>query len=197
MPFDPISLLATSTRSAVVRAWNEYLHWGGLPESIGLSVKRNYVSSTFQKIYLGDISSRNKIANSNLLRLLLKKMAESVCQPISLNRLANVLSSASGKITSPTVSKYVEHCEAAYVVLRLRNLNATFAEKETLCKYYFVDNGVLNLFLIGDESLLLENVVALALMRQYGHEANNEQVFFYKDKIDAVSYTHLTLPTKA
>lgn len=188
VPFDPISLLATSTRSAVVRAWNEYLHWGGLPESIGLSVKRNYVSSTFQKIYLGDISSRNKIANSNLLRLLLKKMAESVCQPISLNRLANVLSSASGKITSPTVSKYVEHCEAAYVVLRLRNLNATFAEKETLCKYYFVDNGVLNLFLIGDESLLLENVVALALMRQYGHEANNEQVFFYKDKIDVDFY---------
>lgn len=186
--YDEVSLLATASRAAVVRAWNEYLLWGGLPESVRLAVKRSYLSSTFQKIYLGDISNRNKIANPLLLRLLLKKMAECVCQPVSYNRLSHVLSSVSGKITMPTVSKYIEYSEAAWLLLRLRNVSASFAERETACKYYFVDNGVLNLFLLGGETILLENVVALALFRRYGHDVDNERVFFYNEKVEVDFY---------
>ncbi|MBO5181879.1 MAG: ATP-binding protein [Paraprevotella sp.] len=188
VPYDDVSLLATESRAAVLRAWQEYLSWGGLPESVELAVKRNYLSSTFQKIYLGDISSRNKIANPSLLRLLLKKLAESVCQPVSYNRLAHILSSVSGKITMPTVNKYIEYSESAWLILRLRNVSAPFAEKETSCKYYFVDNGVLNLFLFGGETMLLENVVALALFRKYGHDADNERVFFYNEKVEVDFY---------
>lgn len=188
IPYDEISLLATEPRARVLCAWNEYLLWGGLPESVGLTVKRNYLSSTFQKIYLGDIASRNKIANPNLLRLMLKKLAENVGQPVSYNRLANVLSSVSGKITMPTVSKYIEYSEAAWLLLRLRNVATTFSEKETSCKYYFIDNGVLDLFLLDGETMLLENIVALALFQKYGHDADNERVFFYNDKVEVDFY---------
>ena len=188
IPYDEVSLLAGPSRAAVVRAWGEYLAWGGLPESVTLSVKRAYLSSTFQKIYLGDICSRNKINTPSLLQLLLKKIAESTCQPVSYNRLSHLLSSVSGRISMPTVSKYIEYCEQAWMLLRLRNVTAPFAEKETACKYYFVDNGVLNLFLLKGEPLLLENVVALALFRQYGHDASNERVFFYNDKVEVDFY---------
>lgn len=188
IPYDEISLLGTESRARVLRAWNEYLLWGGLPESVGLSVKRNYLSSTFQKIYLGDIASRNKITNSNLLRLMLKKLAENVGRPVSYNRLANVLSSVGGKITMPTVSKYIEYSEAAWLLLRLRNVTATFSEKETSCKYYIIDNGILDLFLIDGDTMLLENIVALALFQKYGHDADNERVFFYNDKVEVDFY---------
>lgn len=188
VPHDELSLLGTESRATVVRMWNEYLSWGGLPESVGLTVKRDYLSSTFQKIYLSDIVNRNKVSNSNLLRLLLKKLAESVCQPVSYNRLSHVLSSVSGKITMPTVSKYIEFSESAWLLLRLRNVSASFAEKETSCKYYFIDNGVLNLFLLEGETILLENAVALALFRRYGHDADNERVFFYNDKVEVDFY---------
>ena len=188
IPYDELSLLGTESRARVLRAWNEYLLWGGLPESVGLSVKRNYLSSTFQKIYLGDIASRNKITNSNLLRLMLKKLAENVGRPVSYNRLANVLSSVGGKITMPTVSKYIEYSEAAWLLLRLRNVTATFSEKETSCKYYIIDNGILDLFLIDGDIMLLENIVALALFQKYGHDADNERVFFYNDKVEVDFY---------
>ena len=104
IPYDKISQMATESRAKILRAWNEYLLWGGLPESVGLTVKRNYLSSTFQKLYLGDIASRNKIANPNLLRLMVKKLVENVGQPVSYNRSANVLSTISGRISMPTVS---------------------------------------------------------------------------------------------
>ena len=41
-------------------------------------------------------------------------------------------------------------------------------EKETQKKYYFVDNGLLNLFLMNSETSLLENMVAVELCRRYG-----------------------------
>ncbi len=188
IPHDEVSLLATESRATVSRAWNEYLLWGGLPESVGLTVKRNYLSSTFQKIYLNDIVSRNKIANSNLLHLLLKKLAEGVCQPITYNRLSHILSSVNGKISMPTVSKYIEYSESAWLLLRLRNVAAPFAEKELSCKYYFIDNGVLNLFLLDGETILLENVVALALFRKYGYDTTNERVFFYNNRVEVDFY---------
>lgn len=185
---DEHALLSTNGQGTIMRALNEYFHWGGLPECIGLSAKRSYISSVFQKVYLGDICTRNKIANLAVLRLLLKKLSETLCQAISYNRLANTLSSISGKISMPTVSNYIEHAEAAWLLLRLRNVSAPFSEKESTCKYYFIDNGVLNLFLIEDEAALLENIVALSLFRKYGHEKDNERVFFYKDKVEVDFY---------
>ena len=186
--YEENALLATESRAKMLRAWNEYFEWGGLPESVGLSVKRDYLTSTLQKIYLGDIVNRNKISNANLLRLLLKKIAESVKQPISYNRLSNVLSSVSGKITMPTVSKYIEYSESAWLLLRLRNISAAFADKESLCKYYFVDNGVLHLFLLDIDTALLENLTALTLFRKYGHDKDYERVFFYNDKVEVDFY---------
>ena len=177
--WDNNTLLATEDRAKVIRHWNEYLLWGGLPESVKLSVKRDYLSSTFQRIYLGDIASRNKIANPSILRLMIKKLADNVGKYVSYNRIAHILSSVNGKITMPTVSSYIEYCENAWLLLRLRNISAPFAERETSCKYYFIDNGVLNLFLIDKETALLENIVALALFRRYGHDVDNERVFFY------------------
>ncbi len=188
VPYDENTLLATESRAKMLRAWNEYFEWGGLPESVSLSVKRDYLTSTLQKIYLGDIVNRNKISNANLLRLLLKKIAESVKQPISYNRLSNVLSSVSGKITMPTVSKYIEYSESAWLLLRLRNISAAFADKESLCKYYFIDNGVLHLFLLDSDTALLENLTALTLFCKYGHDKDNERVFFYNDKVEVDFY---------
>ena len=50
VPYDSLSLLGTESRAAVIRIWNEYIYWGGLPEVVNLFVKRNYLSSTLQKL---------------------------------------------------------------------------------------------------------------------------------------------------
>lgn len=170
------------------RSYAEFFHWGGLPESIHLPVKRNYLSSTFQKIYLGDICSRNNINNPNLLRLMVKKIAESVKQPISYNRLSKILSSVGGKISVPTISNYMQYCEDSWLLLRLHNITSSFSEKETISKYYFVDNGLLNLFLLDGETSLLENLVAVTLFRKYGHDRDNERVFFYNSNVEVDFY---------
>lgn len=52
----------------------------------------------------------------------------------------------------------------------MENELAKLADKESNKKYYFIDNGILNLFLINGETSLLENLVAIHLCRKYGRD---------------------------
>ena len=188
IPTSELDLLATEGRANVVRHFNEYLLYGGLPAAALMPAKRNYLSSVYQKIYMGDIIARNKITNVAGIRVLVRKMAESVCRPISYNRINHLLSSVGGKLSLATTIKYVEYCEAAWLLLRLRNYASALADKESNCKYYFIDTGILGLFLIGKEAMLLENLVALQLFRIYGHDIDNERVFFFHDGYEVDFY---------
>lgn len=188
IPSDEKVLTATDTRAKFMKAYHEYFRWGGLPEAVNLPVKRSYLTSVYQKIYLGDIATRNKISNPKLLQLMLKKMAESIMQPISYTRISKILSSVSGKVSVPTISSYVKYAEDAWLILRLRNITSSFTEKETICKYYFIDNGLLSLQLLNADTILLENMVAISLFRKYGHDEDNERVFFYHDNIEVDFY---------
>lgn len=183
-----LDLLSTEGRARVIRCFDEYLHYGGLPAAALLPAKRNYLSSVYQKIYMGDIIARNKITNVSGIRVLVRKMAESVCRPISYNRINNLLSSVGGKLSLATTIKYVEYCEDAWLLLRLRNYASALADKESNCKYYFIDTGILGLFLIDKDAMLLENIVALQLFRIYGHAPENERVFFYHHNYEVDFY---------
>ena len=186
--FGEIDLLATEGRARVIRTFDEYLRYGGLPAAALLPAKRDYLSSIYQKIYMGDIIARNKITNVAGIRVLVRKMAESVCRPISYNRINNLLSSVGGKLSLATTIKYVEYCEEAWLLLRLRNYASALADKESNCKYYFIDTGILGLFLIDKDAMLLENLVAIQLFRIYGHDIDNGRIFFYNDGYEVDFY---------
>ena len=55
------ALLSTERRAAVLRKFNDYFYFGGFPEGAELSAKRDYLTSVYQKIYLGDIATRNSV----------------------------------------------------------------------------------------------------------------------------------------
>lgn len=183
-----LDLLTTDGRARVVRCFDEYLRYGGLPAAALMPAKRNYLSSVYQKIYMGDIIARNKITNVNGIRVMVRKMAESVGRPISYNRINNLLSSVGGKLSLATTIKYVDYCEDAWLLLRLRNFTSSLADKESNSKFYFIDSGILGLFLIDKDAWLLENLVALQLFRILGHDMADERVFFFNDHFEVDFY---------
>ena len=160
----------TIQRSEVKRYLNEYFYYGGLPEILLFKNKRAMLSSLYQKIYLGDICARNNIKNDRVMNILIKKMAESVKQPLSYNRLKNVIAATGSTISVPTTIDYVGYAADSWLVLPMENEVGKLAEKELQKKYYFIDNGLLNLFLMNAETSLLENMVAVELCRRYGKE---------------------------
>lgn len=176
---------STEERATIQRFFNNYLSFGGFPESAQWQVKRDYLNSVYHKIYLGDIALRHSIDNSFALRVLFKKLAESVGQPISFNRLANIISSTGAKVSTNTIINYTEYASDAWLITPIHNIASKLVEKESTPKYYFSDNGILNLFLLNDESSLLENLVAITLLRKYGREGS---VFFYNKNVEVDFY---------
>lgn len=160
----------TIQRSEVKRHLSEYFYYGGLPEITSFKNKRAMLSSLYQKIYLGDICARNKIKNDRVMNILIKKMAESVKQPLSFNRLKNVIAATGSPISVPTAIDYVGYAADSWLILPVENELGKLTEKESQKKYYFIDNGLLNLFLLNSETSLLENMVAVELCRRYGKE---------------------------
>ena len=57
---------STVRKGEIVRAFQEYFYFGGLPEVNNFKAKRNLISSLYQKIYLGDICQRHRIGNKIL-----------------------------------------------------------------------------------------------------------------------------------
>ena len=132
------------------------------------------------KIFFGDLVARYALRNTDSMRLLIKKLAESVMQPSSYNRLKNIVSSSGESVRVKTIIDYVNYLKQTWLIFSLENYATRFAEREANPKYYFI---ILNLFIFSPETLLLENLVAVTLHRLYG-----EEVYFYHQNIEVDFY---------
>jgi predicted AAA+ superfamily ATPase len=151
-------------------AATDYLQNGGLPESVGFIDRRSYAENVYQKVLLGDIAARHSIRNVATLRLLMKKIAETVTSEVTFSSLRKAVASTGASITTDSVINYVGYAEDAYLLFHTGNYVARFGQREGTPRYYFGDNGLLGLFLVDKASLLLENAVALSLRRRFGRE---------------------------
>lgn len=174
----------TDDRITVVKLFEDYFRFGGFPETFELKDKRSWINSLYLKILLGDIITRNEIRNADAIRLLARKLAESVMQPITLSRLQHVVSSAGVKVSRNTIADYIGYMKDAYLIFGISNFTDSLSDRETSQKRYFCDNGLLNVFLTDPQTKLLENIVALALMKRYG----NEELFYYNKNIEVDFY---------
>jgi len=165
----------------IKRAFNEYFHFGGLPELVLRSeqFKRQWLGNLYNKIYFGDLISRYNIRNTVALKVLIRKLALSVKQPQSYNRLANLVSTVTGKIKQETIVDYLEYIKDTCMIFSLENICAKLQDKISTQKYYFIDNGLLNLFLLDPETSLLENMTAIYLHEKYG-----EDLYYYNDNVE-------------
>ena len=165
----------------IKRAFNEYFHFGGLPELVLREepFKRQWLGNLYNKIYFGDLISRYNIRNTAGLKALVRKLAESIKQPQSYNRLANIVSTVAGKVKQETIVDYLEYIKETCMIFSIENIEAKLQDKISNKKYYFIDNGILNLFLLDPETSLLENMVAIYLYETYG-----EDLYYYNDNIE-------------
>lgn len=161
----------------------QYMEWGGFPELLLYRNKRRWINDLYEKIILGDIILRNRVKNEVAMRMAIKRLADNVMQPTSYNRLANLIKGAGTSTTVSSVIDYVKYAKDACLIFSIENYASKFVEKETVKKHYFVDNGLLNIFLISNKAALLENLCAIHLFRK--HEGN---LYFYNKNIEIDFY---------
>ena len=186
--FSDKAILNTKNSGKIKREMRNYFYFGGFPENLAYKNKREYVSSIYQKILLGDIAARNGIRNTTGLRLLMKKIGESVKDEVSYSKLHNILKTIGVSISKDVVIDYIGYAQQSFLLFAIRNFFSKFVDKETTPKYYFNDNGLLNLFLNKEEPKLLENLVAINLWNKY-----KDKVYYLKGQnLDADFYVEET-----
>lgn len=190
-------------KSDVVRLMNEYFYSGGMAECFPLLDKRTWHQSLYDKILLSDIVVRKHIRNERSMRMMVRKLAESVMQPTSVKRIQNILQGDGTKITRDTIADYLGFLHDAYLTFSLSNYTDSVSERTTIQKHYFFDNGLLSLFITDPETKLLENLVAIHLYSKYGDRLlyfnKNVEVDFYvsdANELIQVSYSIRDLNTR-
>ena len=170
-------------KNEITKAFQTYFQYGGLPEHFNLTDKRAWLSNLFQKLFFGDLVTRYQVRNDFALKMLIRKLAESVKQPISFTRLTNIVSSAGKKVSTDTIIDYLNYLNENWICFGIENINAKLAAKSSNKKYYFSDNGLLNLFLIDPNTTLLENMVAVRLLHLYGSD-----IYYYQNGVEVDFY---------
>ena len=166
-------------RTQVIKLFNDYFYYGGFAESFSYKDKRSWLNSLYQKVLLGDVIFRNNLRSENAIKVLVKKLAESVMQPSSLARMKNIIDTTGSGISRNTLTDYLHLLSDAYLIFGISNFSDKLSEKETFKKRYFYDNGLLNNFLFDPETKLLENMVAIQLIKKYG-----EGLYFYNKNVE-------------
>lgn len=170
-------------QASVTKSFETYFNFGGFPELPQIVAKRAWLTGIYNKIFFSDIIVRNGIRNEEALRMTVQRLAMSVKQPIAYNRIANLVKSTGVTTSVTSVIDFVRYLREACLVFSFENYATKFVEKETNKKHYFVDNGLLALFLTNPETSLLENICAIQLYRLYG-----EEVYFYNKNVEVDFY---------
>lgn len=176
----------SAQRYDIIKAYDTYLMHGGFPELVHFDNKREFLSSVYQKLFYGDLIARYNVANSVTLKLLVKKLAESVNSETSVNRIKNRIKSTGATIGNTTLFDYLNYLESSFIIGSISNFHSKFTERETNKKYYFLDTGILALFLTDQATKLLENQVYIELRRRgfspYFLKRNTEVDFYVPEK---------------
>ena len=159
-------------------AFDEYLVWGGYPETIIYKEERSRILKEIEEVTIyRDIIERYKVENTKVLKILFTQLIHS--KEFSIHKFFNFLKSQGIKVGKNTLYNYFEYISDSLVMFPLRKFSYSYREVEqSIPKIYFVDNGLLTLKGIRDLGRLMENLVFIELKRKGFVE--NETLFYYK-----------------
>lgn len=155
------------------RLWSEYLHDGSFPAILQMAgndaLAFDYLDGILNTILIKDVSQRLN-ADASTLRSLVVFLYDNIgnlCSPASI---AKAMKASGQSVSAPTVSRYLEALEAAYLVYPAARYDVR--DKRILKqerKYYAVDMGLRRVLCsnsVRDTGRILENVVYLELLRR-------------------------------
>lgn len=148
-------------------ALEDYYTYGGLPAVAKLHTpeeKEAYLKDVYRAIYLKDIIERNHLQNEEGLEEIFRVLASSMGTAVNPTKIANTFKSVANiKISTHTITKYIEHLKDAFLVseaLRYDVKGRKYIGSDS--KFYFEDPGVRNA-IIGfrqvEYSHMMENVL--------------------------------------
>ena len=145
----------------------DYLHFGGLPETIGMTTSEEkvvFLKNIFEETYLRDIKERYSINNEDAMEMLFDIISSSVGSLTNPRKLANAFHSLKGSdLSEVTIKRYLDIICESFLLEKAARYDVKGKKYiDTPHKYYFVDAGLRNArlnFRQPDYSHVMENLI--------------------------------------
>lgn len=159
-----------------MRAYSDYVHDGAMPATVSLrgdeALVHDYLLGIMNTVILKDVVERLKVSNVAGLNAVVEYLFDNIGNLTTAKGIADAMTSAGTKVSSDTVSTYIQGLCASYIFYEVsrydvRGKRALKQEK----KYYAVDMGLRRISCsnnVRDTGRILENVVYLELLRREG-----------------------------
>ncbi len=167
---------AFDKNSNTMSLYSDYLVNSSFPGTLELTRKqdiRAYLEGIYSTILLKDIVTRRKISDPTMLESVIEFMFDNIGNLCSSTKIANAMTSAGRKISTPTVENYLSALCDSFILYKATRYDVKGkGHLASGSKYYLSDIG-LRYYLLGtkktDMGHILENIVYLELLRR-GYE---------------------------
>lgn len=153
--------------------YQKYISYGSLPYTVSLDNEDDvslYLSSIYNDIIIKDVMTRKKIQDESMLKSVANFLMDNVGSLVSINNIANTMTSDGRDINVRTVERYIDGFTESFFLYKTSRYDIKGKQYlKTGEKYYVADLGLRYFILgrkVGDYGHILENVVYLELLRR-------------------------------
>ena len=169
-------------RGTILNCLKKYMEVGGFPEVVVKGYDYAYLQTLFDSIILKDVVKRYNVRYADDLHNLATFLISSFSNEVSYTKLKNMLNFRSVH----TVQNYMRYIEDTYLIFHLDRFS--FKQKEQINspkKVYAMDTGMINALGFSfskNIGKLMENIVAVELLRQKSGSSSRIGIFYWKDQ---------------
>ncbi len=175
--FNP-NIYLTKDIAKLKKYLEEYTKLGGFPLAYKLGPR--FIAANYQDIIERDIIQRYNIKYGKILKDISFYYLSNISNLISFNKIGNTFN-----ISVDTVKEYSQYFMNSYLFFFLNKFDFKLKEQErSLKKVYCVDPGIINTlsFKVSQNiGKLMENIVAIELLRRKSYWHPNLEIYYWKD----------------
>ena len=154
-----IDLYSTKSISNIERELEDYLREGGFPESLTLG--KRVIPSIYNDIITKDVIERYEIREVAKFKQFTISLTKYYSTEISVRKLANLT-----KLSTATVEEWINAIQESYLLFFIKRYSRSPKQFNNQRKVYAVDPGIVNYVAPFSYGGLMENVVAIHLLRK-------------------------------
>lgn len=161
----------------------EYVKYGGFPEVVLIEneeIKNKIIFEYYNTIINRDIIERYKIRSIEKMKHLARYYFSNICSSITYRKISGFLN-----MPTETISRFSEYLQTAKLIFFIDRFSFSLKERENSPrKIYCIDNGFftsLGFRFMENRGKLLENLVAIELLRRKYYRHNDLEIYYWKD----------------
>ncbi len=170
---------STSGKAKIIKELDEYMIKGGFPEyyKFGKMIVRNIYSNIIEK----DIIIRHRIKKINEFKDIARYLIGNFANLFTYTKLKKTFAIQD----IHTIKKYIDYLQEAYIIFTIEKFS--FKLKTQILspkKIYAIDNGIIDVIstrITKDRGRLMENLVAIELLRRKLYWNRIDQICYWSD----------------